>query len=131
MILLDTHALVWLAMAPEKLSRRAASAIRRALRTEGIGVASITLWETAQMFASGRIRAAGTVEAAVERLVVSTGTAVRELTPAIAALATQFPGDFPKDPADRLIAATARAEGLTLVTADTRIRESPLLRTVW
>ena len=49
----------------------------------------------------------------------------------IAALATQFPEDFPRDPADRLIAATARAEGLTLVTRDERIRASALVRTVW
>jgi PIN domain nuclease of toxin-antitoxin system len=51
--------------------------------------------------------------------------------PEIAALATQFPNDYPHDPADRLIGATARAEGLTLVTKDERIRRSPLIRTVW
>ena len=56
---------------------------------------------------------------------------LRDITPAIAALATQFPPDFPADPADRLIAATARDGGLTLVTRDERVRSSPLLRTVW
>ena len=74
---------------------------------------------------------AGTLEGAVRELVDSTRVAVREITPAIAALSTQFPEDFPKDPADRLIAATARAEGLPLVTKDERIRSSPLLRTIW
>jgi len=59
------------------------------------------------------------------------GVSVRPLTPEIAALATQFPDDYPRDPADRLIGATARAEGLTLVTRDERIRRSPLIRTVW
>jgi PIN domain nuclease of toxin-antitoxin system len=59
------------------------------------------------------------------------GVTVRPITPEIAALATQFPDDYPRDPADRLIGATARAEGLTLVTRDERIRRSPLIRTVW
>jgi PIN domain nuclease of toxin-antitoxin system len=59
------------------------------------------------------------------------GVSVRPITPEIAALATQFPDDYPRDPADRLIGATARAEGLTLVTRDERIRRSPLIRTVW
>jgi predicted nucleic acid-binding protein len=55
----------------------------------------------------------------------------RSFLPEIAALAWQFPDDFPHDPADRLIAATARAEGMTLITRDLRIRQSPLLKTLW
>lgn len=131
MILLDTHVLAWLALEPKKLSRPAATAIRRALGSGGIGVASITLWELAQLFASGRIRSAGTVESAVSRILEETGAVVLETTPVIAALGTQFPADFPRDPADRLIAGTARAEGMPLVTADERIRKSPLVRTIW
>jgi PIN domain nuclease of toxin-antitoxin system len=61
----------------------------------------------------------------------ATGVSLREITPTIAALATQFPDDFSADPADRLIAATARAEGLSLVTRDERMRSSALVRTVW
>ena len=56
---------------------------------------------------------------------------VRPITPEIAALAAQFPDDFPRDAADRLIGGTARAEGLTLITHDENIRRSPLLKTVW
>src|SRR5258706_64570 len=59
------------------------------------------------------------------------GVTIRPITPEIAALAAQFPEDYPKDPADRLIGATARVEGMTLVTRDERIRRSPLLKTVW
>jgi len=129
--LLDTHVLAWLALTPRKLSRNASSAIRRAVGSGGIGVASITLWELAQLFATGRIRSAGTVEAAVTRIVDETNVVVRELNPTIVAIGTQFPADFPRDPADRLIAGTARAEGIALVTADERIRRSPLVRTVW
>ncbi len=130
-ILLDTHVLLWLAAEPSRLSRRAAAAIRRSLRAGGIAIASISLWEVAMMFADGRLRSRGTIEASIESLVRGTGVMLREITPPIAALATQFPADFPPDPADRLIAATAREGGLTLVTKDERIRSSALVRTVW
>lgn len=56
---------------------------------------------------------------------------VKEITPAVATLATQFREDFPADPADRLIAATARAEGLALVTRDAKLRASRHLTTIW
>jgi PIN domain nuclease of toxin-antitoxin system len=130
-ILLDTHVLAWLALDPRRLSRPAAGAIRRAVASGGMGIASITLWELAQLFAAGRLTFAGTVDRAVARVVEATGAVTFELTPTIAALGTQFPPDFPRDPADRIIAATARAEGIPLVTADDRIRACPLLKTLW
>ena len=131
LILLDSHVLLWLAMDSQRLSRRAASAIRRAKSSDGIAVASITLWELALMFARGRVRGFGTAEASTRLVVEQTGAIVKQITPEIAALATQFSGDYPSDPADRLIGATARAEALLLVTRDERIRSSPLLNTLW
>lgn len=56
---------------------------------------------------------------------------VKEITLTVAALSMQFADDFPGDPADRLIAATARAEGLALATADERIRASRLVKVIW
>jgi PIN domain nuclease of toxin-antitoxin system len=56
---------------------------------------------------------------------------VKPITTEVAALATQFPADYPKDPADRLIGATARAEGMALVTRDENMRRCPLLKTIW
>lgn len=50
---------------------------------------------------------------------------------AIAVASATLPGDFHKDPADRLITATARKLGAPLVTADERIRAYPHVRTVW
>lgn len=129
MILLDTHALVWAVAAPNRLSRTAEAAIRRARAKDGVAISAITLWELANLVARGRIQAYGTVEASLRLL--SEGVTVRPLTAEIAALATQFPDDYPRDPADRIIGATARAEGLVLVTHDERIRGSPLLKTLW
>jgi PIN domain nuclease of toxin-antitoxin system len=56
---------------------------------------------------------------------------LRPVTAEIAALAVRLPERFPKDPADRLITATAMVEGMALVTADTRIRRSKVVETIW
>jgi PIN domain nuclease of toxin-antitoxin system len=129
LILLDTHALVWAVADRKRLSRAAASAIVQAQKEDGLAVAAISLWELAMLVARGRIQAYGTVDASVRLL--TEGVTLKPITAEVAALAAQFPENFPKDPADRLIAATARAEGIALVTRDEKLRSSPLLQTIW
>lgn len=123
--------LAWLVAQPERLSRTATSAIRRVRASDGLAIADITVWELAFLFARGVLRSHGTVENAVRNLVTRSGVNVKPITAEVAALATQFPDDYPKDPVDRLVGATARAEGIPLVTRDERIRGSPLLKTIW
>jgi PIN domain nuclease of toxin-antitoxin system len=130
-ILLDTHVLAWMVADEDRLSRPARSAIRRARSSDGLAIADITLWELAFLFARGALRTHSTVENTVQQFVTRSGVNVRSITAEIAALATQFPEEYPKDPIDRLIGATARAEGIALVTRDEKIRNSPLLRTIW
>jgi len=129
LIVLDTHVLLWAVADSKKLSRAADAAIRRSRQADGVAISAITLWELASLVARGRIRDYGTVENSVNRLIE--GVTIKPITSEIAALATQFPNDYPHDPADRLIGATARAEGLALVTRDENIRKSPLLKTIW
>jgi PIN domain nuclease of toxin-antitoxin system len=129
MILLDTPVLVWLLLDPQKLSRKARQSIQQARSSNGIAVASITLWELAWLAENGRILVGGTVEAFVRDCVAK--VSVRPLTPAIASHAVRLPASYPKDPQDRLIGATAMVEGIPLVTADERIRSSKAVRTIW
>lgn len=129
MILLDTHVLVWAADGPDRLSRTAASEIRRARRDGGLAISAMSLWELAFLLTRGRIQMYGTVESSM-RLLTEEVTVI-PITPEIAILAALFPDDYPGDPGDRLIGATARAEGLTLITHDERIRKSPLIKTAW
>lgn len=129
MILLDTHVLVWLTTEPARLSRHAASAIRRANRAGGIAISAISLWELAWLATRGRLQVTGTVESYLDE--ISSRVAVRPITPKVAALANQFPLSYSSDPCDRLIGATALAEGMVLVTKDTNIRACRLLSTLW
>jgi PIN domain nuclease of toxin-antitoxin system len=131
MTLLDTHVVYWLAVHPERLSRAATRAIAAADRSDGVAISSISLWELACLIDKGRIQVEGTPERFLTRLAERPGLAVLEITPEIAALTVQFPPEFPGDPADRIIAGTARAHGLPLVTKDENLQDSRLLRTIW
>jgi PIN domain nuclease of toxin-antitoxin system len=130
-IVLDTHTWLWLCLEPRRLSSVAAAAIRRAANDGGLAIASVSLWEVAMMLVRSRVIPHGTPEAWLGALVDRSGVTVKEITPSIAALATHFSENFPADPADRLIAATARAEGVPLVTRDARIRASAVVETIW
>jgi PIN domain nuclease of toxin-antitoxin system len=128
-ILLDTHVLVWLTSEPVRLSKPASSAIRRANQAGGIAISAITQWELAWLASHGRLQVTETVESYLEE--VSSLVAIRAITIKVAALANQFPADYSSDPCDRLIGATALAEGMVLITKDMKIRNCKQLQTLW
>ena len=129
MIFLDTHVLLWMASDTRRLSKKAREAIREARQKTGVAVAAITLWELAWLAENGRIQVTGSVESFVRE--TASRVVVEPITPEIAAFAVQLPSSFPKDPADRLIAATAMVEGAPLVTADQGIRQAKVVQTIW
>lgn len=129
MILLDTHAFIWLMTDPNRLSRHASSTIRRARRSGGIGLSAISLWEFAWLASRGRLQIVGTMESYLEE--ISSHIAVLPITAKVATLAVQFPASYPSDPCDRLIGATALAEGMALVTKDANMHNCKLLQTIW
>lgn len=131
MILLDTHVLIWMVSDSSRLSRAAARELRKAEQSGELAIASITLWELALLYHHGRLRTSGSIESAIRTILEKSQVQVVEVTPEIAALTTTFPESYPKDPGDRLIGATARAYGFTLITQDERMLSSPLLRTIW
>jgi PIN domain nuclease of toxin-antitoxin system len=129
-IVLDTHAALWMLAKPEKLSRRARGAIEQA-RTdhEGVAISAVTLYELAQGVFRNRMQVhadLGEILAQIEELV-----SVMPLTSAIATGAAKLPDGFPRDPFDRIIVATALVHGAPLITADGPIRRSGAVATIW
>jgi PIN domain nuclease of toxin-antitoxin system len=118
-----------MSLEPRRLSEAASAAIVDARSRSAVYVSDITLWEIALLVQRGRIEITATVDSFVHE--IAAPVVVKPITPAIASMAVQFSQSFPKDPADRLIGATAIVERLPLVTADEMLRKSDLLTTIW
>ena len=130
MILVDTHVVAWLAFEPKLISRAARAAIDAArVEAEGLAISCITLFELAILASKGRVRLNISVESFLQE--VEARFAVLPLNGRVCARAIELPASYPRDPADRIIGATALTEGLTLVTADREIRRSKTVRTIW
>jgi PIN domain nuclease of toxin-antitoxin system len=121
LILLDSHALVWLASGDRRLGRRARAASDRALAEGRLAVSAVSFWEIALLVAQRRLQLGRPPRAWREALLQS-GLHERAVEGEIAIAAAQL-GDFHDDPADRFIVATASLMGATLLTTDQRILE--------
>jgi PIN domain nuclease of toxin-antitoxin system len=129
-ILLDTHVIIWLLLAPEKLSRTAREAILHARRNaETIGYSHVSIYEIANAVRRGRLVVFSGVEDFASA--VQGKFTVAPLTAQIAICAGQLAEPFHGDPLDRIIAATAIVNGCTLITRDEKIREANLCKTLW
>lgn len=132
MIVLDTHVLLWWASGQTgQLTDAAQRAIADELREGQIRVSSISAWELAMLVAHGRIDLSMDVS---EWLRVADQIESLDFVPVdntIAIKSIELPGTFHKDPADRIIVATARHLAAPLLTADDKIRGYPHVRTIW
>lgn len=130
MILLDTHVLIWLISDVERLSKPAIREVQKARNAgEAISISSISLLETASLVEKKRISITLPLQPFLESLESSFN--VLPLTSRSCAKTTELPPGYPRDPADRIIGATALTEGLTLITADHNIIRSRAVPVVW
>ena len=127
MIVLDTHAWIWLTSDPDRLGTVARRMIRR---DRSRGIAAISCWELAMLAARGRIELDRDPVAWMDESLRAGNIELLPLTPAVAVVSAQL-GSFHGDPADRLIVATALTHGASLVTKDERIWKLGLVKTAW
>lgn len=130
LILLDTHVVVWLASGDPRVSRAAQTAIDEARDTDrGLAISDFTLFELSLLFRKKQFSLATDPESflrEVERRFV-----ILPVTANIALQAFELPLNYPKDPADRIIGATALIHDIPLLTADREIRKSRAVPTIW
>ncbi|HEX9647813.1 MAG TPA: type II toxin-antitoxin system VapC family toxin [Alphaproteobacteria bacterium] len=117
-MLLDTCAAIWL-MNGDPMTDTSRQAIRAArIRGHGVYVSPISAWEIATLVAKERIQLAYAPETWFERMLVLPGMRLAGLSPAVLIRSAFLPGKPPTDPADRIIAATAREFEFVVVTRD-------------
>lgn len=123
-LLLDTHVWIWVMEGMrEMLSKPTVEEIGQASEWGGVRVSAISVWEVAMLEAKGRIALSRPIRKWVEEALTAPGTQFVNLSPAAAIESTHLPGALHGDPADRILVATARVAGATLVTRDVRILE--------
>jgi len=126
MIVLDTHALIWLNDDAGRLSNAACEAIRR----EGeLGVSAISLWEVSMLWQYGRIEFGLPLETWLEKACSQPKIRLLSISVAVAARTAQL--ELHGDPADRLIVASALVHQCALVTRDENIQNAKIVRTIW
>lgn len=130
MLLLDTHVWWWSVSEPERLSHASIQNIRLT-RPSQRAIASISLWELAMLEGKQRIELDIPVATWLSRAVTNTGIKVIDLSPEIAADSCSLPGNFHKDPADRIIVATARVHNMIFLTKDGKIHEYAHVVSLW
>jgi PIN domain nuclease of toxin-antitoxin system len=117
-LLLDTHTAIWI-VANQRIARQAEEAINAVHETDGtLLVSPITTWEVGLLVSLKRIDLLATPQRWFARLLSIPNVRLADLSPDILMASSFLPGKPPRDPADRILLATARDLGATLVTRD-------------
>lgn len=117
-LLLDTCATIWISK-EDQVSAETLDALGRAREAgDTIYVSPITAWELGLLVARGRMSLLMSPDRWFERLLQAPGLRLADMSPHVLIASSFLPGKPPRDPADRIIAATAREFGYTLVTRD-------------
>ena len=121
MIVLDTHALIWIVDDDAKLGQDARVRIEETVKSDRVAVSAITPWEITMLVEKGRLQLKQEVQLWINKSLALPGIFLAPIEPAIAMDSVRLPGNFHADPADRFIVATARYYDIPLMTADSAI----------
>jgi PIN domain nuclease of toxin-antitoxin system len=128
--LLDTHILLYWVWNDPRLSSRQRQAISAASSEASLFVSDISLWEIATLYSLQRIELYVPLRDFLARTVASPLVRRVDISPAVAAEVAALPDSFHLDPGDRIIVASARVMGATLLTSDRRIIDAELVPTL-
>ena len=117
-LLLDTHVLIWLLQDDPKMTEQVFAAIQSAADADRVVVSAITPWEIGLLVSKKKIDLGMEVQTWLDCALSLQGLRFAPLLPKIAVDSTRLPFEIHPDPADRILVATARHLGATLVTAD-------------
>ena len=131
MILMDTCAIIWDALEPDKLSSKALKAINKADESNALIISDISIWELSMLIKKKRLEVDTTAANFVNLFLQSRSISVQAISPEIAELSVSFGADINNDPADRIIAATSIILNAQLVTADQNLIDSQMINTIW
>ncbi len=129
-LLLDTHVLLWWLAGGDRLTEPIREAIDSAGPEAPLLVSDITLWEIATLESLGRIELGRPLRAWLDLATAPPLVRRFGITPAVAAEVAELPDHFHRDPADRVLVATARVLGATLATVDLRIVSAEVVDTL-
>lgn len=131
MILLDTHVWLWLLHEPSQLSSKAKAIIDIEEPQDGLLVSTISVWEIAVKFSIGKLSLPLPIDEWYKLAQEHSGVVIEPLSALDAIASTQLPGNFHKDPSDRILVAIARRYAIPLITCDAKIINYPHMRTIW
>ena len=129
-VLLDTHVLIWWLNGSDRLSAAQRRVVASASSDTPLLVSDISLWEVATLHSLGRIKLTIPLRAWLDKAVAPPLVRRHGISPAVAAELAALPDSFHRDPADRILVATARLFGATLLTQDHRIIDAELVETL-
>jgi len=127
-VLLDTHALIWALVEPERLSAAAREIIED--KSHELVVSSASAWEIGTKFRLGRLPGLVHVVESYDEKVVNLGATMLSITPKHAMYAGRLDWEH-GDPFDRILAAQSALENLTLVTRDKSLQRLSSIQTIW
>jgi PIN domain nuclease of toxin-antitoxin system len=127
--LLDTHILLFWFSRDSILTTAESRIVNNASEENPLLVSGISLWEIATLHRLGRIALGLPLRDWLERAVAPPLVRLIGISPAIAAAVAALPESFHRDPADRIIVASAQINGAIIVTRDRRIIEAGIVET--
>lgn len=131
MILLDTHVLIWWVNDSDKLSTKVSTRIEKEIKSGRLLVSSISVWEIYLLIKKAKLKLHTDTDTWLETIQRLGFIEFVPIDNSIAAKSVDLPGRLHNDPADRIIIATAREYGATLVTSDKRILAYPHVQSLW